>query len=148
MDIVPLSPCQPLPICRPPPSTTIANMRRRQNRIPGRLASAALPSNLSIAMSIWAGRAWTAGEVAMSAGGERKVRHDGLLRLRGGCGGEATTDDGTPRCVKLADKSDMMTTYRARQRAGNDMDWSSPLFQVVMSCLANTVSRRQHVSRV
>ena len=38
---------------------------------------------------------------------------------------EATADDGTPRCVKLADKSDMMTTYRARQSASNDVDWSS-----------------------
>jgi len=46
--------------------------------------------------------------------------------------GEATTDDRTLRCVKLADKSDMMTTYRARQGAGNDLVWSRGLASPVV----------------
>jgi len=66
--------------CQPPSSLLLHHLRplrmcRRQNRIPGRLGVGERrpPSNLSIAMSIWVGRAWTPGELAMFVGGTGKT---------------------------------------------------------------------------
>lgn len=130
MDIAPLFSSQPLSVPPLPPSTTTANMRRsrRQNRIPGRLR------RRIYLLRCGSGRR----EHGPRANSQCQWEDDGRPDTRWAAEiaredseSRRTTDDGTSRCVKLADKSDMMTTYRACQPDANDMDCSSPLFQVV-----------------
>jgi len=99
---------------------------RRQNGIRGRRLGGVStmrrrpPSSLSIAMSICV--AWLGEHGPLPARGPATCRVSGTTRrhCRALHQDEAMADDRTPRCVKLASKSAMMTTYRARRRAGND----------------------------
>jgi len=84
------------------------------------------------------GATWTAGRTGDVSGTGEAATGRAARRRRAAEG--ATTDDGTLRCVKLADKSDMMTTYRARQCDGNDVH--GPARPVPHTA----ASRQQHVA--